>query len=88
MASATHPLWALIRLGMLLVTMIIVLWLSASNFDYTEWRAIIAVFATSAGAEGVLARVTRTRGSLTLQDGQVVDSSSYYRGFKDAGGDS
>lgn len=84
---ATHPIWALIRLTILMVTMTILLWINASNFDSTEIKSIVGVFMAAAAGEGVLARLTKREGSLRLQDGQVVDSVSYHRGLKDAGGD-
>ena len=56
-----HPAWSLIRLGMLLIAMTTVLWLTASNFDYTEIRAIIATFLAAASGEGIVRALTGKR---------------------------
>lgn len=53
MNDAKHPIWAIIRLAILMVSMVIALWLNATHFDKTEMRSIITVFLAAAGAEGV-----------------------------------
>ncbi len=87
--SPTHPIWAIIRLTVLMIAMVFVLWLNATKFDHTEIRSIIAVFIAAATGEGILARVSKPQiGNLRLPGGHLVDSASYWRGFKDAGGES
>ena len=49
----THPVWQLIRLAILMLTLSFVLWLNASNFDETEIKTIIWVFMAAAGVEGL-----------------------------------
>lgn len=54
-----HPLWPLVRLSILMLTLVLVLWLQASNFDQTEIKAIILIFLAAAGVEGGLQVVNR-----------------------------
>jgi len=71
-----------------MVTMTLLLWLNASHFDWTEIKSIIGIFLFAAGTEGVMGRLNKDKGNLRLPGGQLVDSSSYWQGFKDAGGES
>lgn len=53
MQSADHPIWSLLRLVVLMLTLTFTLWINASNFDDTEIRTIIWVFMAAAGTEGM-----------------------------------
>jgi len=88
MAPATHPVWSLIRLAILMTAAVLCLWINASNFDMTEIKSLIGIFLAASASEGALSRIARPDRGLTLQDGVRVDSASYWRGFKDAGGES
>lgn len=59
MKSPDHPIWALLRLVVLMITLTVVLWLNASNFDATEHRTIIWVFLAAASTEGISQLVRR-----------------------------
>lgn len=52
-ADPGHPIWRLMRLVILMVTLCTVLYFSASKFDYTEVQSIILIFAAMAGIEGI-----------------------------------
>ena len=52
MNSPTHPIWAIIRLGMLMFVLTIVLWLNASKFDATEVKTLVEYFLVAASLEG------------------------------------
>lgn len=51
MNDPKHPIWAIIRTGILLLALIVVLWVNASNFDGTELKTIVAMFLAAIGAE-------------------------------------
>ena len=51
MHDSSHPIWAIIRTAVLLLALVVVLWLNATNFDDTEIRTIIAMFLAAIGAE-------------------------------------
>lgn len=51
MPDANHPLWPIIRLSVFMLTLIIVLWANASQFDATELRTILTMFFVATGAE-------------------------------------
>jgi hypothetical protein len=53
MPDAKHPIWSLIRLTIIMVTMCFVLWMNATKFDETEIRSIVTVFFVAAGVEGI-----------------------------------
>lgn len=59
MLKASHPVWPILRLGILMLTLTVILKLTASSFDYTEIRTIIAMFITFAGFEGASMLFTR-----------------------------
>jgi len=46
-----HPIWAIIRTAIMLLALVIVLWVNASNFDSTELKTIVAMFLAAIGAE-------------------------------------
>ena len=48
-----HPGWAILRLIVVMVTLVTVLCLTASRFDDTELKTILAMFMAVAGAEGI-----------------------------------
>ena len=48
-----HPLWRLLRLVVLMVSLYMILKLTASSFDHTEIRTLVWAFVTAAGLEGV-----------------------------------
>lgn len=49
----THPIWPLLRLIVMMVSLTIVLYLSASNFDNSELKTILTMFLIGGGIEGV-----------------------------------
>ena len=49
-----HPIWPIVRLSILMLSMSFVLWLLSSNFDKTEIRSIILIFVTAASTEGAI----------------------------------
>ena len=49
--EAGHPIWAIIRTSVLLLSLVVLLWLNATNFDETEIRTIIAMFLAAIGTE-------------------------------------
>lgn len=51
MNDPKHPIWAIIRTAILLLALIVVLWVNASNFDGTELKTIVAMFLAAIGAE-------------------------------------
>ena len=53
MRDASHPIWSLARLVVLMVTLTVTLMLTASQFDGTEIRTIVVTFVAGAGVEGV-----------------------------------
>lgn len=52
MMSPGHPIWMLIRLTIVMTTLVMVLYLTASKFDESELRTILAMFIALAGIEG------------------------------------
>ncbi len=54
MSDPNHPIWPIVRLTILMTALTITLWLTASNFDYTEIRTIIITFLFAGTSEGVL----------------------------------
>lgn len=53
MKDANHPIWAIVRMALILATLVVVLWLNASHFDDTEIRTIVTMFLALLGAEGL-----------------------------------
>lgn len=53
MKNADHPIWPIIRMALILLTLIVVLWMNASHFDETEIKTILTMFLALLGAEGV-----------------------------------
>lgn len=51
MHDPKHPIWAIVRTTIMLIALVVVLWVNASNFDATEIRTIIAMFLAAIGAE-------------------------------------
>ena len=51
MHEASHPVWQIIRLSVLMAALCVILKLNATNFDATELRVIIFSFMTAAGLE-------------------------------------
>lgn len=49
-----HPIYPLLRFTVALVSLTVILAVSASNFDITEIRTIIAMFIVLAGGEGLI----------------------------------
>jgi len=52
MFAADHPIWSILRLVVLLVSMFGVLYINASNFDRTEIVSIVQLFIMAVGIEG------------------------------------
>lgn len=48
---ASHPIWSIIRLTILMASLVLILYLTASKFDETELRTIITMFVIGSGAE-------------------------------------
>ena len=53
MNSSNHPVWPIIRLGVMLGFLTLILYLTAHQFDQTELKTIIAMFVGGAAAEGL-----------------------------------
>jgi hypothetical protein len=53
----------LIRLTIVMTTLVLVLYLTASRFDESELRTILAMFVALAGMEGVGAILFKSKGS-------------------------
>lgn len=53
MKNPDHPIWAVIRMSLILGTLIFVLWMNASHFDDTEIKTILTMFLALLGAEGL-----------------------------------
>jgi hypothetical protein len=53
MANATHPIWALARLTVVIVALTTILAMTAQRFDNTELQTILWMFLAVAGAEGI-----------------------------------
>lgn len=53
--SATHPIWPLLRLVVMVSALTAVLWMNASEFDNTELQTIIGMFLIGGATEGVSA---------------------------------
>ena len=68
MGNASHPIWSLIRLLILMATLSFVLWLNASHFDETELKSIIWVFMAAVGVEGGVQSFTRLAGMHKKED--------------------
>jgi hypothetical protein len=52
-ADAKHPIWSLIRLAIVMVSLTIILYLCASQFDQTEIQTLVWAFIAIAGGEGL-----------------------------------
>jgi hypothetical protein len=61
MKNANHPIWAIIRMALILGTLIFVLWMNASHFDDTEIKTILTMFLALLGAEGISKAFAGTR---------------------------
>ena len=51
MKNASHPVWSLAKLGMLLVFLVVFSWINASQFDETELKVIGWVMGLYGGVE-------------------------------------
>ena len=54
LTDTSHPLWSFLRLLVLMVSLTVVLYVNASNFDATEIRTLVTMFLLAASAEGGL----------------------------------
>lgn len=52
LSDPSHPLWALSRLIVVMLSLVVVLYLNAASFDKTELQTIITMFVIAGGAEG------------------------------------
>jgi len=52
MNAASHPIWSIIRLGMLMIVLTAILWMNASKFDATEVKTLTQYFLAAASLEG------------------------------------
>ena len=59
--SASHPVWPILRLLIVMTALSITLWLNASTFDETEIKTIITMFLIAAGAEGASSFLSQFR---------------------------
>ncbi len=59
--NKTHPVWSILRLVILLVSMITILYINASSFDANEIFAIIVVMVGACGAEGVSSAIAKDK---------------------------
>jgi len=60
--SSDHPIWALVRFGMVLGFAGFFMWQTASDFDKTEWDCLIRLTVAVFGTEYVINLIsTRTR---------------------------
>lgn len=55
--SASHPIWSIVRLAVLMGALIVVLYLTATKFDQTEIKTIIYTFFAAAGGEGAITAI-------------------------------
>ena len=67
---ATHPIWGLIRLTVIMVTLVVVLFLTASQFDKTELQTILICFLTTAVGETVINKVMRQSNNETKENNE------------------
>lgn len=51
--EGTHPIWSIIRLTVIMLSLTGILYLTAQSFDATEIKTLIASFVAIAGAEGL-----------------------------------
>jgi hypothetical protein len=65
LSEPTHPLWSLIRLSILMLSLVFVLWMNASSFDKTEIQTIVTMFMVAAGVEGASQFVRSNKGKGT-----------------------
>lgn len=66
--SPNHPIWSLIRLFILMVTLFGVLWVYSSKFDETEIRSITWIFLGASVVEGGTQYLSRLRVQLPKSD--------------------
>ena len=59
MPDASHPVWPIARMAVMLAALTAILWLTASKFDETEVRTIIYTFIAAASVESVPAAAKR-----------------------------
>lgn len=57
--SSDHPIWPILRTVVILLSMIIVLWMNAEDFDSAEIRSIITMFFALLGAEGITRAINK-----------------------------
>ncbi len=48
-----HPIWRIINLAVVFLGVTMILYVNASNFDETEWTAIIGLISLMGGYEGL-----------------------------------
>lgn len=48
-----HPVWPIVRTGVVLLALVVVLWMNAEHFDQTEIKTILTMFFALLGAEGL-----------------------------------
>ena len=48
-----HPIWSLLRLVILMLSLCIILYINAIHFDETELRSIVLLFIVAAGVDVV-----------------------------------
>jgi len=61
MGNASHPIWSLLRLIVLMVALCVILWANASDFDATEIRTLFCYCLAAAGFEGATAYIRGRR---------------------------
>ena len=52
--DGSHPIWSLIRLVIIMISLCVILYLEADSFDGTELRSILWMFLAAASAEGAI----------------------------------
>jgi len=62
MNDASHPVWSVLRLGIVMIALTVTLWVNASTFDETEIKTIITMFLIAGGAEWAPGLINTFRG--------------------------
>ena len=54
LTNPNHPVWPLLRITVLMSSLTVILYVNASNFDFTEVRSLCEVFLIASGVEAAI----------------------------------
>ena len=59
MHDPKHPIWPILRLAVLMLSLLSILYFTATHFDETEVKTLVGAFLTAGSVEGLSAFLTK-----------------------------